>query len=302
MLFFKSRTRVVILVVILVIVVGIGYWLFLRSRLCGYPSERGAKFVFNDAENIYTMNTDGSGFCRLTYDGADNQLPAWSPDGRQIAFFSRRDNSTGIYLMNADGSDVRKVKNVENPGGLDWSPDGTQLAYNAGNTVAIIALDGSPVRTLTTAPYGLVDWSPDRKRITFVASPQKRTQERQTEIGVIDTDGSNQRQVTFQPEGPTVPTTLQDPRWSPDGTMLAFDDKARICLVNADGTNQRCLENVDPAKGVNSFPAWSPDGTLIAFSAYSFDEKTSGLYIMKPDGSELRRVSDKAPLNLNWAP
>ena len=70
------------------------------------------------------MNADGSGQRRLARNGS---APAWSPDGRTIAFFS----GSKIYLMNADGSEHRPLTRAAGGGqrSLAWSPDGRKLAF-----------------------------------------------------------------------------------------------------------------------------------------------------------------------------
>jgi Tol biopolymer transport system component len=78
--------------------------------------------------DIYTVPLSGSGEIRLTTDPAGDTFPAWSPDGKRIAFSSERGKSTGtnIWVMNADGSEQRKL--AESPTAGDefasWSPDG----------------------------------------------------------------------------------------------------------------------------------------------------------------------------------
>src|SRR5919202_2895356 len=76
------------------------------------------------------MKADGSGQSRLTNTAGLDENPAWSPDGKRIAFESARNGDDDIYVMNADGSAqtplVRSPRDQDFPA---WSPDGTKLAY-----------------------------------------------------------------------------------------------------------------------------------------------------------------------------
>ena len=107
---------------------------------------------------IYVMNADGSGSRRLTHNRAYDGEPAWSPDGRKIAFQSTKTigGNKEIYVMNADGSGKRNL--TRNP-----------------------AMDGRP------------SWSPDGRRIAFVSDRDGRL-----EAHVMNADGSGQRSLTSQ--------------------------------------------------------------------------------------------------------
>jgi Tol biopolymer transport system component len=69
---------------------------------------------------IYKANNVGGGITRLTNDPAIDGLPTWSPDGKQIAFLSTRDGQWAMWVMNADGSNQRKLFDLPGPMGPDW--------------------------------------------------------------------------------------------------------------------------------------------------------------------------------------
>src|SRR5206468_1029853 len=76
-------------------------------------------------DEIYVMNRDGTGVKRLTNDPGEDAYPAWSPDGKEIAFQSSRSGNLDIFVMNSDGSNVRNLTN--NPAAdmaPSWSRDG----------------------------------------------------------------------------------------------------------------------------------------------------------------------------------
>ena len=115
---------------------------------------RGGPCPCKDNSDIYVMNADGSGTRRLTHHAGYNAEPAWSPDGRKIAFRSTRDGNREIYVMNADGSKQRNLtRNPAKDVRPSWSPDGRRIAFVSdrdGRLEAhVMNADGSGQRSLT---------------------------------------------------------------------------------------------------------------------------------------------------------
>ena len=241
----------------------------------------------------------------------DVQTPAWSPDGRTLAFVSRRDGNAEIYVMNADGSEqlnlTRQPASDSHP---SWSPDGRKLAFVSrrdGNAeLYVMNADGSGLRNVTRTPSDDLDpaWSPDGRAIAFVHRKVlpplvvrgRRIRGHEMYLHVVNADGSGLRRLTTRPAG------LFNPSWSADGKTIRY---GRL-LVNADGSGHRELTRNVPLAG-----AWSPDGQQIAVvqvahsvAAVRNPNKFGlGLWVMNADGSDARRVAAKATSGVPaWSP
>ena len=215
------------------------------------------------------------------------QSPVWSPDGRRIAFVNRRDGRV-LYVMNADGSGLRRVAMVQRHATPAWSPDGRKIVFQGwgDGQVYVVNADGSGQRTLArrgNAPA----WSPDGRRIAFVIT---------STIYVVNADGSGHRTLTRLGRDGGVPSLA----WSPDGRKLFFlvepINRCGICsrlyVLNADGSGLRDVTRTlaggfgSPA----SDPVWSPDGRRIAFVRLN---TRHGVYLVNADGSGVRNLTPK---------
>jgi Tol biopolymer transport system component len=274
----------------------------------------------DDRCGIFVVNADGSNVRQLTDPSSSRNLdPAWSPDGRKIAFSGFQHcvfDAPGsrclseIFVMNTDGSGVTRLTNGSDNSSFlpTWSPDGRRIAFQSttfgsfgggSNAVDIFAMDadGSNVVRLTDDPGFALGpkWSPDGSRIAFSS-----TRDGDEELYVMNADGSNPRRLTHNPG------LDQQPTWSPDGTRIAFTsdrdadpqiDGRDIYVMNAaDGQGLVRLTN-DPA--YDAGPAWSPDGLRIAFAS---GRDGSGLFVMNADGSGVVRIRAGFAGPPSWSP
>jgi TolB protein len=114
--------------------------------------------------DIFTLNLDGSGLRNLTNHVEDDSVPAWSPDGKLIAFTSRRDGREQIYVMNADGTGLRRVSQSNDKDfSPTWSPDGNWIAFasfRGGQTdVYMMDVRGGNISRLTNTGADHPTWS-----------------------------------------------------------------------------------------------------------------------------------------------
>jgi Tol biopolymer transport system component len=264
-------------------------------------SETGA------SADIYMVNADGSGFGRLGESEDVDWWPTWSPDGGRLAFLSwRRADVTPeaeepsaltqeelalrrLVVRDLDsGEDTTVADSLPlqtYPGSFNWSSDGKHIVY-----MAITDPTQIPVRAriqsvdvatgmqtvLAEGQQGFHPaWSPDGTKIAFVGwigEPDESGQQ-ESELFIMDSDGSNLRQVATRP-GPDL-----SPRWSPDGRRIAWwgygpeDEPSRLFMVDVESGELMEL-------GQGTDPVWSPDGRRLLFVQ---EEQEPGVIAAEPN-------------------
>ncbi|MBI5260058.1 MAG: PD40 domain-containing protein [Burkholderiales bacterium] len=203
---------------------------------------------------------------RLSVDGAAVETePSVAPDGRRVAYTSQREDPGGDIVLArwADGALHDRRILTPAPGDLidpdrtpAWSPDGTRLAFTAyrqgGPAIWVMAADGSQARRITT-PGNWGDfspsWSADGRMIAFQRSDAGADGTLRSRIGLVDAAGGEPR---FLP----LPHNAYDPRFSPDGRLLAYwartDDGGDIFLATPEGVVLRRIGTPQ----VDRHPAW----------------------------------------------
>lgn len=180
---------------------------------------------------LWTLPIEGGRARRLLDDGYDARLPAWSPDGRRIAFQAYRDSTWNVWTVGADGSGLRR----ETSGPFDdrephWSPDGTRLAFSSDRgghyDVWLFTLAGGEVRQLTTNPANdfTPAWSPDGREIVFVSDRRERG------LHAIDVASGAERLVAADTRAIAAPVFA---RAGPDVVYPAVDGAASALIAGA---------------------------------------------------------------------
>jgi TolB protein len=267
---------------------------------------------FGAESELYAIHPEGTGLRQLTHNQFWDAHADWSPDGRRIVFVSAREAEAGsstlqpqIYVMDADGSDVRKLTHGRTLAGAPrWSPDGTRITFDQNGAdglqhVHVMNADGSGLHALTSeqstdyAP----EWSPDGTRIVFLS---KRPPRDVATMYIMNADGTGIRMVAGDE---ACSSDVFDPRWSPDGSRIAYICGIALHVIEVDGSGVTSLASTEQNGVVyDAYPAWSPDGRQIALT--SGRPGAYDIYLMSSGGGPRSHLTNDTPTDLvsDWRP
>jgi Tol biopolymer transport system component len=235
------------------------------------PSDRFARvhgcITYSNGSQLWAVDPNHPAN-RISLGPSHGRIPvAWSRDGSRLLLMERTNAGTAqqaedLYVMNSDGSQ-KLLTSVGSSGEASFSPDGTKVVFSRWD-------DG---------------------------------------IYVVDVKGGAQQLVAKS----YLAWWLGSPAWSPDGSRIAYQvyqeggppgSTNEIWTVNPDGTGQRQLINLGECRACTGGLAWSPDGSMLAFHSASHAPNPVlywAIFIVKADGSGLRRINDNGALPF-WSP
>lgn len=257
-------------------------------------------FVSNGtgSKEIYTCEFDGVNIRPFTRNNAITLFPAWSSDGKWIAYTSYLKGNPDLYVKNVIDGSVSVVSNKGINITPAWVPGKFELAatlsYSGDQDIYLMTGNGKVIKKLTNEWGSDVSpsWSPDGKKMAFVSSRSGTPQ-----IYVLDIESGHAERLTFHGKYNTQPT------WSPKGDKIAYSGlnggKHNIYVIGLDGKDPVQLTQNG---GDNESPSWSQDGSLIAFS--STREGPSRIYVMTSHGTDQRRLFaiSGEQTNPRWSP
>lgn len=258
------------------------------------------EIVYSDSSRLHVIRDDGTGKRRLTTSRYSETQPAYSPDGKRIAFVSRRGGNEDIYVMNADGTNVRRLTTARAPDIQPaWSPNGRQIVFtsqrNANFKLYVMNANGSKQRVLTQTARWVANsspsWSPDGRWIAFASN---RLKDGNGEVFKMRPDGSRVTRLTFTDTNTELSPDDGFPQWSPDGKQIVFSStrvtgQHDLWVMSPTGKN---LRRVTRTPTYDDWGArWSRDGTRIVFYAVPLNGTVSDVYVVNADGTNLRRIT-----------
>lgn len=271
---------------------------------------------------IFVADADGRNAVQLTKSTKNSSAPRWSPDGRQLAFTSNRDDKTNLYVLNVAGGEAEQITQLKvNVADYRWRPDGRALAYTAPDlppeqeeknkkskedwsflneaprqnrlyVVELAAKDSAgryASRQLTPDTYsvGTLDWAPDGGSLVYSHARTAGANDAlySSDISVVDVAGAGTRSLAATGAGES------QPHYSPDGRWVAYvatenpvvwGGRKTVQVVAAGGGEPRALPETPNADA--TLLGWAVDGRAVYVGEN--DRTLYRLYRLPTDGRQ----------------
>jgi dipeptidyl aminopeptidase/acylaminoacyl peptidase len=262
------------------------------------------------ARHIWLYEKESGAVRQFTFSAKDESSPRWSPDGKQLAFLSNRDDQQQIYVMRADGGEAAAVtKGKRSVQSFAWSPDGKQIAYLAPDTKSateekkdkdkddarvvdkndkqprlwLLTLATNEGKALTDTRWEVSDlaWLKTGDRLVVSATDHPESDQETHRIFSISIQDSSRRLI-FAPHGP-----FHELQASPDGATVSFigsrvdgPSPHDLMLLDIDKHATRNLTGASLDRAISEY-RWMKDGSMLALYADGFRNKLVGF---SPDG------------------
>ena len=232
---------------------------------------------------IYVIRPDGRSERRIyTPVGDDAPLnPAWSPNGRQIAFVPGAPR-LGVWVMQANGRKPHRITAAKGdrrspPVTPSWAPGGRAIIFSELGDLYVVRTNGTSLKRLTsTAAEELSPaWAPNGAEIVY---------ERGFDLWRMKSDGSGQRLLTRKASSPST---------SPGGTHIAFIRDGDPWVMAKDGTGAKRIVHM---RAQQAAVAWSPDGRWLVTAPLDRGD----LMVVRTDGSQTRPLTNKSDYGQSW--
>ena len=282
-----------------------------------FSSDRGESISAGQTQagsgnyNIWVLDIRSSQLTQVTRDRADDFMPTWSPDDREIAFISTRAGGQSIWAIALDSGNERRVSaegiRADAP---SWGPGGQIVYHSTGGNGSQLELDGRgltgdenafPFRASWASPTEIVYVSDGKIRRRSIAGGDSRTVEFSATLPVMAAgrmpDAFALRRV--QERQPRPVKGVMSPSISPDGRSIAFAALGDLWLMPVGGKP----ENITTDRFLDTEPAWSPDGRYLAWSTDRGGDLLD-LWIRDMTNGQVRRLTstEGSAMGAAWSP